>query len=52
MGEGGEMLIYCNSCDTVIDDSTLEEPFGLSGLEPACPRCHGSDFSDTDGEEE
>jgi len=40
------MKIYCNSCDTIFDDSLLEEPFGLSGCEPACPYCQGSDFSD------
>lgn len=40
------MKIYCNTCDTVIDDSELEEPYGLSGCEPACPYCQGSDFSD------
>jgi len=38
--------IYCNTCDTIINDDELEEPYGLSGMEPACPHCQGNDFSD------
>ncbi len=40
------MNIYCVTCDTVIDDSELEEPYGLSGMQPACPHCQGDDFLD------
>uniref|UniRef100_A0A6M3LLA5 Uncharacterized protein n=1 Tax=viral metagenome TaxID=1070528 RepID=A0A6M3LLA5_9ZZZZ len=40
------MKFYCNTCEREIDDSELEEPYGLSGCEPACPHCQGSDFSD------
>ncbi len=40
------MKIYCNFCERVIDDSDLEEPYGLSDFEPACPYCQGTDFSD------
>lgn len=42
------MKIYCTTCDTIIDDSELEEPYGLSGMEPACPHCQGSDFLDVE----
>lgn len=46
------MKIYCNTCDSVIDEADLEEPFGLSGCEPACPNCQGSDFSDVENGDE
>jgi len=42
------MKIYCATCDREIDDSELEEPYGLSGMEPACPHCQGTDFVDCD----
>ena len=29
-----------------INDSDLEEPYGLSGMEPACPCCQHNDFLD------
>ena len=40
------MAIYCNSCNIVISEDTLEEPYGLSSMEPGCPHCGGNDFTD------
>ena len=45
------MKIYCYDCDTIINDSQLEEPYGLSGMEPACPICQSTNFGDIDEEE-
>lgn len=39
---------YCNICYSIIRDNELVEPYGLSGCEPACPNCGGSDFSDAE----
>ena len=46
------MKIYCNGCDKVIDDSELEEPYGLSGMNPCCPYCQSDDFLDIEEEDE
>jgi len=46
------MLIYCVTCDRLINDNELEEPCGLSGMEPACPYCHNTDFLDYDYDED
>jgi len=46
------MKFYCNTCGSVVDENELEEPYGLSGMEPACPYCQGSDFGDVETKEE
>lgn len=40
------MKIFCVTCERWIEEDKLEEPFGLSDMEPACPYCQGSDFLD------
>ena len=40
------MKIWCCTCERAINDSDLEEPYGLSGMEPACPCCQHNDFLD------
>ena len=44
------MKIYCNTCDTIIDDKTLTAQF--SGSDPGCPFCGNNDFSDIQTEKE
>lgn len=38
--------ICCDTCGSVFNENELSEPYGLSGIEPACPFCGGKDLGE------
>lgn len=40
--------LYCLSCEKIYYESELQEPYGLSGMAPACPYCHSDEFMEVE----
>ena len=45
-------MIECQTCGWVGTEDQLEEPYGLSGIEPGCPACGNNDFLDVEEKED
>jgi len=45
------MTIICNTCGIKFQEQELTSLYGLPGLDPGCPDCGGTDFSEPEEED-